>query len=113
MEGTRGCIHAKRNHHHLLLFYLYSPCKKKRPHLFKKVTLLRIFAYKMEGGSLAIYCWAGLGKTGLKLDLGCRLGCLPLDLAASAVVLQLLNGLLLIRSCYRSCQIYAHSCEIC
>lgn len=49
MEGTRGCIHAKRNHHHLLLFYLYSPCKKKRPHLFKKVTLLRIFAYKMEG----------------------------------------------------------------
>lgn len=55
MEDTRGCIHAKRSQL-LVLFYLSPPHKKRRPHLFNKVTPLRVFAYELGVSSLAVYC---------------------------------------------------------
>lgn len=52
MDDTCDYVYAKRSQH-LMLFYLSSH-KNKRLHLFNKVTL-RIFAYEVGGGSLAVY----------------------------------------------------------
>lgn len=72
-----------------MLFYLSPPCKNKRPHLFNEMTPLRIFAYELRGGSLAVYCRAGLREPGPK----------PEPAAQAAVLAGLWVRLVLALSC--------------